>query len=85
MSIHTYKKRILEALDQPQVYKILEKIVLEMSKNGFKKQIIYDLFTQIHLDHLNEDKTDPLLEVLDRLTGWCIAKAILLPNETIKE
>lgn len=75
-----YKQKILQALEQSDTLALLENLVFEMSKAGIAKQAIIDLFNQIHQEE-NDDKTDPLLEILDRLCGWCPKETILLPDE----
>ncbi len=85
MSTNQYKSKIKKVLQEKNSAHTLESIVLEMSEKGFQKQIIYDLFHEIYREENDDSKIDPLLDILDRLVGWCHKQAILLPDEEVKQ
>jgi len=68
----------------------LEKLVLDLSKNGETKKDIYQFFYDYYIsegetkDFLEMEKTHgdhPVVLTMDRLGGWCSPSAILLPDE----
>ena len=85
MTTSTYTSKIIDALHEHSTDIVLEGIVFEMSKKGFNKQMIYDLFHQIYQEEHDDKKSEPLLIILDRLVGYCNKDAILLPDEEMNE
>lgn len=85
MITNPYKSEIIKALNENNIDTVLESIIFEMSEKGFTKQMIYDLFHQIYQEETDDNKIEPLVNILDRLVGFCNKDAILLPNEEMNK
>ena len=78
----TSQERLQGALRSPEPVKALRSLVLDLSQEGRGKGEIYDLLDQFVIqlrtrENYRESEEDPVLDVMDALTGWCHPSAQL--------
>jgi hypothetical protein len=72
----TPEERIKQALRSPDCARALRSLVLDLSREGQAKTKIYELLENFVIqlrtrpDHRESDE-DPVLDVMDALSGWC--------------
>ncbi len=88
------QSRIDKALEAENPQVELEDLVQCLSKEGFKRNQIYQFFLAYQVDNqekthwLQIEKTDgdhPIMKLLDRLWGWGNTANTLLNDELIEE
>jgi hypothetical protein len=79
-----YEQRFEAALKSAEPGRALRSLVLALSAEGVRKEVIYELCEQLLLRlraASREAEEESLLDVMDALTGWCHSEARLLPDK----
>ena len=82
----TNEERCELVLQMKEPERALRALVLDLGKEGLNKSEIYSLLenvlAKLRMQHGGEEREDPILNVMDALTGWCHPAAQLLPDDS---
>jgi hypothetical protein len=82
----TPEQRLANALQSPEPARTLRLAVVDLARDGYTKEQIYDFLERLVLDlrtreNYLESAEDVVLDVMDALTGWCHPEAQLLSDD----
>jgi hypothetical protein len=82
----TPEQRLASALQSSEPARTLRRAVVDLSREGYAKEQIYDCLERLLLDlrtreNYLESAEDVVLDVMDALTGWCHPEARLLSED----